>query len=336
MTDTDNAQPESAPEFSIIVAVYNSERYLAETLRSFQAQTLKQFEVVMVNDGSTDGSAQVAEQFCREDPRFRLYNTPNQGISATRNLAVQHARAPWMAVCDGDDTWEPNKLERQAAYIRDWAAHETEPLLALGTAGDLINSTGGFVSDVTLHPRPWPDLLADEERMVQLNMINSSVVFLKDAFLKIGGYRASYTPTEDTDLWVRLSEHGAVMNLLEPLTHYRMHPNNVSRTQYVKMIQGAKRVRTNSARRLAGLHELDTAEYAAYEQGQPDHAETTLKLRHMVYYNQAKNNLYNRKYGWAVVSLLKGFVISPRLSVRLVTHSRVYRSGRLHSKKSAK
>jgi len=336
VTDIDSAQHEATPEFSIIVAVYNAERYLAETLRSFQAQTLSQFEVVMVNDGSTDGSAQVAERFCQEDARFRLFNTPNQGISATRNLAVQHSRAPWIAVCDGDDTWEPNKLERQAAYIRDWAARETEPLLALGTSGDLINSTGGFASAVTLHPRPWPDLLADEERMLQLNMINSSVVFLKDAFLKIGGYRASYTPTEDTDLWVRLSEQGAVMNLLEPLTHYRMHPNNISRTQYVRMILSAKRVRTNSARRLAGLPELDTAEYEAYEQEQPDHAETALKLRHMVYYNQAKNNLYNRRYGSAAVSLLKGFVISPRLSVRLVSRSRVYRSGRLHPKKSTK
>lgn len=336
MTNIDQPQHESTPEFSIIVAVYNAERFLAETLRSFQAQTLKQFEVVMVNDGSTDGSAQVAEQFCREDARFRLYSTPNQGISATRNLAVQHSSAPWIAVCDGDDTWEPDKLERQAEYIRAWAARETEPLVALGTAGDLINSVGGFISAVTLHPRPWPELLADEERMVQLNMINSSVVFERAAFLKVDGYHASYTPTEDTDLWVRLSEHGAVMNLLEPLTHYRMHSTNISGTQYVRMILSAKRVRANSARRLAGLPELDAAEYAAYEQEQPDHAETALKLRHMVYYNQAKNNLYNRRYGWAAVSLLKGFLISPRLSVGLVRRSRVYRSGRLHLKKNPK
>lgn len=336
VTATDPTQRDFAPEFSIIVAVYNSERYLAETLRSFQAQTLKQFEVVMVNDGSTDGSPQIAEQFCREDSRFRLYSTPNQGISATRNLAVQHSSAPWIAVCDGDDTWEPDKLERQAEYIRSWAAREDETLTGVGTAGDLITSTGDFISTVTLHYRPWPELLADETKMLQLNVINSSAVFRRDIFLNIGGYREDYTPTEDLDLWVRLAEQGAFVNMPDLLTHYRMHDKNLSRTRYARMIECAKRVRVNSARRGAGLPELDEAAYAAYEQEQPGHAEAALKLRHMVFYNQAKNNLYNRQYGQAAVSLLKGFLISPRLSVALVSRSRVFQSSRLHLRKSFK
>lgn len=332
------------PEFSIIVAIYNSERFLAETLRSFQNQSLKNFEVVMVNDGSTDGSAGIAERFCREDARFRLFSTSNQGISAARNLAVQHARAPWIAVCDGDDTWEPNKLQRQAETVGQWEdeaaenraadSTEAEPIVAVGTAGDLINSVGEFITAVTLHPRPWPELLEDEARMLDLNMINSSVVFRRDAFTALGGYRAEYTPAEDLDLWVRLSERGAVINLQEPLTHYRMHDTNVSGSRYVQMISSARRVRADSERRRAGLLEWSAEEYRAQEQAQAGYADSLFRLRHMVYYNRAKHNLYNRNYRQVALSLLKCLWISPRLSFNLMTQSRVFRSSRLFLKKN--
>lgn len=322
-----------APEFSIIVPIYNSERFLAETLRSFQNQTLKNFEVVMVNDGSTDSSASIAELFCLEDARFRLFSTPNRGIAAARNLAVQHARAPWTAVCDSDDTWEPNKLRRQAETIRHWEGAAAEPIVAVGTAGDLINGVGEFITAVTLHPRPWPELLENEARMLDLNMINSSVVFRRNAFTALGGYRAEYSPAEDLDLWVRLSERGAVINLQEPLTHYRMHDTNVSGSRYVQMISSARRVRADSARRRAGLPEWSTQEYRAQEQGQTGYADSVFRLRHMVYYNRAKHNLYNRNYRQVALSLLKCLWISPRLSFNLMARSRVFRSGRLFWKK---
>ncbi len=322
------------PEFSIIVAVYNSERFLAETLRSFQDQTLKNFEVVMVNDGSTDGSASIAERFCLEDARFRLFSTPNQGIAATRNLALQHARAPWIAVCDSDDTWEPNKLQRQAETIWHWENTGTEPIVAVGTAGDLINGLGRFITAVTLHPRPWPELLENETRMLDLNMINSSVVFRRDASLALGGYRAEYSPAEDLDLWVRLSERGAVINLQEPLTHYRMHDTNVSGSRYVQMISSARHVRADSARRRAGLPEWSAEEYRAQAQAQTGYADGVFRLRHMVHYNRAKHNLYNRNYRQLALSLLACLWISPRLSFGLMARSRVFRSGRPFPKKT--
>ncbi|WP_424952092.1 glycosyltransferase family 2 protein [Deinococcus sp.] len=333
MTNPEASQDTFTPEFSIIVAVYNSERFLAETLRSFQNQTLKHIEVVMVNDGSTDGSASIAERFCLEDARFRLINTPNQGISATRNLAVQHTRAPWIAVCDGDDTWEPNKLQRQAEFIREWTDSQAEQIVAVGTAGDLINSVGAFIKAVKLHPRPWPELLDDEAKMLELNMINSSVVFRRDVFLSIGGYRAEYTPAEDTDLWVRLSEHGAVINLQEPLTHYRMHDTNLSGSGYVRMIVSAKRVRANAARRQAGLPEWNEEDYKAHEQVQDGYQDGELRLRHMVYYNRAKHNMYNRNYSQAARALLSCILVSPRLSFNLLLRSRLLRSGRLFWRK---
>lgn len=327
------------PEFSIIVPIYNSERFLAETLRSFQNQTLTTFEVVMVNDGSADGSASIAERFCLEDARFRLFSTPNRGIAAARNLAVQYARASWIAVCDSDDTWEPNKLQRQAETIRHWkgAAVEgaaVEPIVAVGTAGDLINGVGEFITAVTLHPRPWPELLEDEARMLDLNMINSSVVFRRDAFTALGGYRTEYSPAEDLDLWVRLSERGAVINLQEPLTHYRMHDTNVSGSRYVQMISSARRVRADSARRRAGLPEWSAEEYRAQAQAQAGYADGVFRLRHMVHYNRAKHNLYNRNYRLVALSLLACLWISPRLSFGLMARSRVFRSGRLFWKKN--
>ncbi|MDB5046770.1 MAG: putative glycosyl transferase, partial [Deinococcus sp.] len=264
-----------SPRFSIIVAIYNAERYLEETLRAFLAQTLTEFEVIMVNDGSTDHSAEIAQRFCEQDPRFRLFHTPNRGISPTRNLAVQQARAPWIAVCDADDTWTPNKLEVQDRFIRQWSVTQTEELMALGTAGDLINGKGEQIRVLTPEARPWPAALHNDSTLQELHMINSSVVFRRDVFLRLGGYRAEYTPTEDTDLWVRFSEQGAVINLPDPLTHYRMHGSNVSEKQYMVMILNVRRIQANTERRRKQLPEWSAEQFMAHSRlNRTQHART--------------------------------------------------------------
>ncbi|UQN09684.1 glycosyltransferase family 2 protein [Deinococcus sp. QL22] len=320
-----------SPVFSIIVAVYNAQRYLEETLRALSAQTFSAFEVVMVNDGSTDQSAELAQKFCDQDPRFRLFHTPNQGISPTRNLAVQHATAPWIAVCDADDTWTPDKLELQHRFIQQWAATQAEPMLALGTSGDLINGKGEQIRMVNTQERPWPTVLHDEATLHELHMINSSVVFQREVFLRLGGYRAEYTPTEDTDLWVRFSEHGAVINMPDHLTHYRMHSSNISESHYPVMILNLYRIQANTERRRQQLPEWSAEQFTArMRQNRPQYVRTMKNLQHMKYYNRAKNRWGNGHYLGVVAPLVQACLVSPSRTVKLFLRSEVYRTSRLH------
>ncbi len=105
------------PRISVVVPVYNVERYLAECLRSLRAQTVRDYEVVMVEDGSTDGSAAIAEEFADRDPRFRLVVQENGGLGHARNTGVRHARGELVAFADSDDVVPPDAYERLAESL---------------------------------------------------------------------------------------------------------------------------------------------------------------------------------------------------------------------------
>lgn len=96
---------------SLIIPIYNSEKYLADCLRSIQNQTLTDFEAILVNDGSTDRSAEICRQFCEQDARFRLISIPNRGAAGARNVGLQEAKGDYIAFTDSDDWLEPDYLE---------------------------------------------------------------------------------------------------------------------------------------------------------------------------------------------------------------------------------
>ena len=101
------------PLVAVVVPAYNAERYLADTLRSVQLQTMADFELIVVDDGSTDGTRLIAEQFARSDRRVRVLTQKNRGVAAARNLGWRTSTAPFVAPLDSDDLWHPRKLELQ-------------------------------------------------------------------------------------------------------------------------------------------------------------------------------------------------------------------------------
>lgn len=312
--------------FSVIIAVYNAQRYLQETLVSVQRQTHPGFEVVMVDDGSTDDSAAIARQFCLSDPRFRLLSTPNRGISPTRNLAIEHATGDWMAICDADDTWEPNKLEVQARFIEAWEEREHGPLAALGTAGYITNKDGRVrrVEDLGIHTPG--EYLRWRDEIGQMAMINSSVVFRKDFFVEVGGYHADYTPAEDTDLWTRLADRGVVLNLPDRLTHYRMHGENISESSYVRMMFTALRIRANSRRRRAGVPEWTYEEFEAHLGQHPAYLDWVLRdLRREMHLYIARNRWYNGRRLAGLGTYARAMLVEPGRIPQQIRESYRYR-----------
>ena len=122
------------PRVSDIIASYNGERYVAATLRSLQAQTLRDIEIVVVDDGSRAPTLAILDQFAREDPRFRIHRASHGGLVSTLNTAISLAHAPYIARIDHDDIAKPERLAKQAAYLD---AHPD--CLAVGCDIDMID-----------------------------------------------------------------------------------------------------------------------------------------------------------------------------------------------------
>lgn len=194
------------PLFSVIVPLYNKEDTVARALRSVLAQDETDFEIILVNDGSTDGSVASAKKV--EDSRIRFYETKNHGVSAARNLAAEKANGTLLAFLDADDTWEPDHLTLLKRLYQDF------PSSALfATSYDIFFQEGHIVNpSFNGLPEGWCGVLDDFFGMSLTYRIawTSAVAVSRDAFLSAKGFNTNFAVGEDTDLWIRLALSGPV------------------------------------------------------------------------------------------------------------------------------
>ena len=194
---------------SVVVASYNGERFLAETLESVFAQDYDLFEVVFVDDGSVDGTAEIARSF----PLRYLYQE-NQGLPGARNAGVAVAAGDLIAFVDDDDLLPPNKLSVQARYLSE---HQE--------VGCVLGRSEWIVEDGVEPPKLERDPIFDELGGIQL----VSAMIRRQAFEEVGGFDATYLYAEDRDLFVRLREHGVGIAVLPDLVlHKRLHGANMT------------------------------------------------------------------------------------------------------------
>jgi glycosyltransferase involved in cell wall biosynthesis len=204
----------TAPLISCIVPVFNGERYLREALDSIFAQTYRCFEVIVVDDGSTDGTASILGSL---GERIRSLRQRNQGPAAARNLGVRAAGGEFVAFLDGDDLWHPEKLERQMARFR------ARPELQY-----CVSHAQNF----------WVPELRSEAEKYQGHRISRSLpgyvtqtlMARRALFDAVGLFNPMLAHADSTDWFLRAAESGAVMELLpDVLTYRRLHAENRSR-----------------------------------------------------------------------------------------------------------
>lgn len=208
-----------SPRVSIVIPTYNQAHLLRECLVSVRAQTVSDWECIVVNNHSDDDTVAVALSF--GDPRIRVENFRNHGvIAASRNVGIRLAVAPWVALLDSDDVWRPGKLEQclAAAADADLVSHAEAIMrsgrqVGLKVAGDVAATSylGLLLGDNPLSP--------------------SSVLIRRDLLLELGGFAEEPTlvTAEDYDLWLRLARRGCRMAFVtEPLGEYRLHEGNAS------------------------------------------------------------------------------------------------------------
>jgi glycosyltransferase involved in cell wall biosynthesis len=205
------------PFVSVIIPTRNRAHLLHRTLESVLKQSTENLEVIVVDDGSTDSTAAVA---AAADPRVRVLRNPKPtGVSAARNRGIAAARGEWIAFCDDDDLWAPNKLQQQL------------------TAAGRASANWAYAGDVNVDdqlrvlsggPPPGPEaVMALLPRFNPLASGGSNVVVRSNILAQVGTFDPTLRRTEDWDLWIRVASKGPPACVRQPLVAYRFHRGNV-------------------------------------------------------------------------------------------------------------
>ncbi|QDU56902.1 Putative glycosyltransferase EpsE [Aeoliella mucimassa] len=212
------------PLISVIMPVYNAERYVAEAVESILAQTCGDFEFLIVDDGSSDRSLAILEKYASKDKRIRLKSRANTGYVVALNEMLADAEGEFIARMDADDISLPERFEKQIAYLQ-----EHPECVVLGTNTVLVDD-GGW--DIRPGFHQYGHEAIDGHHLTSLGgcVSHPSVMMRAAAVAQVGGYRVECCPAEDVDIFLRLGEIGQLENLTECLLKYRMHPKSVSRT----------------------------------------------------------------------------------------------------------
>lgn len=208
----------SNPEISVLLPVYNDEDHVADTLASIQSQTFENHEIVAINDGSTDRSGEILDEFAKLDSRVTVTHQDNAGLGTTLNRAIELAKAPLLARHDADDLSHESRFQLQIEYLR-----RNENTSMLGTGIRVMGADG----DIKYSP---PTLTGNSQLRKRLRssspFAHGSVMMRRDLVRKAGGY-PSIIWLEDLILWRALAQLGEIENLDQPLYDYRVAPGNL-------------------------------------------------------------------------------------------------------------
>jgi glycosyltransferase involved in cell wall biosynthesis len=239
------------PAVTVLMPVYNAERFVAQTVDTILAQSFGDFEFIIINDGSTDGSLTILEGYAERDPRIRLISRPNTGYVVALNEGLGLARAELVARIDADDLADPQRLELQVARMR----LELQ-LVALGSNALAIDEDGHLLGD---YPVPLTHEEIEAEHLRGSSSIHHPAVMLRtEAVRRVGGYRRELMPCEDFDLWLRLGEIGRLANLPEKLLTKRLFVGSAVATNLEKQEKLVKQIlsETWQRRRLGGTPQM--------------------------------------------------------------------------------
>lgn len=218
----------AAPKISVLLPCYNAAETLEEALQSLVCQTMTDFEVVVVDDGSQDASLSVLQIWKQKDPRFRILSHPHKGIISTLNSGLQACQAPYVARMDTDDRSHPQRLASQFEFLETHPEVSVVGCLVAGFPPDQVRQ--GF----SIYMNWLNSLVSDgeirREIFVESPLAHPSVTFRKDVVLQAGGYQ-EHGWAEDYDLWLRLYLNEArFAKVPELLFEWREHPERLTRT----------------------------------------------------------------------------------------------------------
>ena len=204
---------------SIVMPAYNAEKYIREAIQSVLCQTYEEWELLVIDDCSTDGTYSVVEKMSKDDDRIKLYkNQQNMGVSQSRNKAVELARGEWIAFLDSDDAWMPEKLSKQVSIAK--------------TASDMVicYTASSFIDD---DGKPYDYVMEVEETISYKTLLSKNLISCSSVMIRSSVMKQIKMPSdkmhEDYYVWLKvLREGGKAYGINEPLLRYRLAANSKS------------------------------------------------------------------------------------------------------------
>jgi glycosyltransferase involved in cell wall biosynthesis len=232
------------PAISVVMPVRDGKPWIDQSIESLLAQDFNDFELLVVDDGSRDGTESILEAFSRMDHRIRVIHQAPQGIVAALNRAIMETRAPYLARLDADDRASRDRLALQYSFMEGHAE-----VVLLGSAAEVIDASGAIIG----HRSPPVGSIELARVLCRYNpFIHSSVMTRTALVRKLGGYRVAFLFAEDYDLWLRMAELGPVANVPEYLIQYRNHSANLSRAHAVRQSFSARLAQRSAIARRSG------------------------------------------------------------------------------------
>jgi len=209
------------PKITVLMAVYNGEKYLKKAIDSILNQTFKNFEFLIINDGSTDNTVKILQNY--KDPRIKIVtNKKNLGLVKSLNKGLDIARGEYIARMDADDISLPNRLRTQLDFMK-----KNKKYVVVGSSVEVIDEKGNII---TTWRREGDPLLLKWKLIVSPSIMHSTAFFKKNIIIKEGKYNIEFKDAEDFELWSRLSDKYLLSNIEKPLVQYRIHDSSVMGT----------------------------------------------------------------------------------------------------------
>lgn len=216
---------------SIVMPAFNCEKYIAESIKSVLAQTYKNWELIVIDDGSKDNTCEIIKEFAKKDPRIKpITNEKNIGVSATRNRGIDLALGDWIAFLDSDDIWSPTKLEKQIKIANEKSA-------------EFIFTGSSYINDKS---EPFRGIFEVPEKVSYKKLRNHNVISCSSVLLKKKYFNNIKMEKdemhEDYAVWLRILKTGVIAyGVNEPLLIYRIYRNSKSGNK-IKTIKMTYRV----------------------------------------------------------------------------------------------
>ena len=206
---------------SILLPVYNDEKFIFKSISSILNSTYKNFELIIVNDGSTDKTSEIINQFC--DSRIRVYKKMNSGLIDSLNYGLTKCNSDIIMRMDGDDEIINTKLDIQ---LRSFLRNNS---ILHGTGAKIIDNNSKELNTIRVYENH--NQIINSLNKLNTSLIHPSIMFYKDAILKLGGYDSKFEVAEDYELYHRVSRIGKISNIDIPLLKLRKNEDNISKTR---------------------------------------------------------------------------------------------------------
>jgi len=251
------------PTVTVLMPVYNAELYLSVAVESILTQTLKDFEFLIINDGSADKSPEILKKYAAQDKRIKILAQENQGLVVSLNRGIKEASGKYIARQDADDKSAPDRLKKQVEFLK------THPKVVI--AGSCISVIDEKSRIMYRHALLLNDPELRQELLVRSPFAHGSVIFEREIAIEAGLYQQSSWPTEDYDFWLRLSALGEMANLEEDLYLYREHKAGISKKNanlQIKKIESVRSRAWQQRSRLLPKRKINLDNYKSLNMGQ--------------------------------------------------------------------